>query len=170
MVINTTQQMDEYLRVQMQQSQAPRQLPSGQTSTFTDLLNEALTKNETQGLGSSGLAPSVRQSEMISQMLLNPIEAKSATDPDTDLLQSAFDSASGTLDLWDSYAKKIGSYDDNSLRDAYSILQNIGDQVSQLKSNAANLLSQNANFNSLVNELDIMATTERIKFNRGDYA
>ena len=168
-----TQQMEEFLRIQRQQSaqsQTQYQQQSASTTAFTDLLNEALTQQENKSTGMCGLpVTNANQSEMISKILLNPIDTTSV-DADTDLLQSAFNSASGTLDLWDSYTKKLGSSDANNLRDVYSILENIDDHVNQLKTNAANLPTQNTELNSLVNELEIMATTERIKFNRGDYA
>ena len=109
------------------------------------------------------------QSSMISQMLLGTTQSEPA-DIDEDVIQSAFSQASGTLDMWDSYVNALGSSgQDGSLREAYSLLQGIDGQVSALKSNTASVRGQNAGLDSLVNELDVMTTTEKIKFNRGDY-
>ena len=109
------------------------------------------------------------QASMISQMLLGSTQSESV-DVDEDVIQSAFSQASGTLDMWDSYVNALGSSgQDGSLREAYSLLQGIDGQVSALKNSTASVRGQNAGLDSLVNELDVMTTTEKIKFNRGDY-
>lgn len=110
------------------------------------------------------------QASMISQMLLGTSESQPASE-DEDVIQSAFTQASGTLDMWDSYVNALGSSGKSgSLRDAYSLLQGIDGQVASLKANTAGVRGQNAGLDSLVNELDVMTTTEKFKFNRGDYS
>lgn len=110
------------------------------------------------------------QASMISQMLLGTSESQPA-DQDEDVIQSAFTQASGTLDMWDSYVNALGSSGQSgSLRDAYSLLQGIDGQVASLKANTEGVRGQNAGLDSLVNELDVMTTTEKFKFNRGDYS
>ena len=168
------QSMDEYLRIQRQsQSQTNRQqtqnsAPNTFDAVFSDALN-AQNQNSTNSV--NGLIPhGVGQSQMISQMLLNNVDAQTSQAKESILLQSTFDNASGTLDLLDVYAQKLNSTDKVNLREAYSILETIGDKVEQLKTNAHSLSTPNFNLNSLINEIDIMATTEKIKFNRGDYA
>ena len=107
---------------------------------------------------------------MISQMLLNGAGQSQAANPDAEILQEAFNQASGTLDLWDSYAKTLGSSSGaGSLRDAYALLQGIDSQVAQLKQGTADVRGQNPGFDSLLNELEVMTATEKFKFNRGDY-
>ncbi len=169
-----SQQMDELLRIQAQQQTARTQHPASTTSSpFEAVFSQALnTQQQTTAPMAGGLMPQgAGQAEMISQMLLNPIEQTEQIDATSDLLQSAYDNASGTLDLWDNYAKALGSSSEgSSLRNAYSILENIGDQVAQLKSQSAELANPNNGLKDLINQLEIMTTTERIKFNRGDYA
>ncbi|MCR5813367.1 MAG: hypothetical protein K6G15_02575 [Desulfovibrio sp.] len=168
-----SQQMDELLRIQAQQQSARTQHSASTTSApFEAVFSQALHAQQQTAAPMGGLMPQgAGQAEMISQMLLNPIEPSQQIDATSDLLQSAFDNASGTLDLWDNYAKTLGSASEgSSLRNAYSILEKIDDQVSQLKSQTAELGNQNGGLNALINELEIMTTTERIKFNRGDYA
>lgn len=109
------------------------------------------------------------QASMISQMLLGAAQTESAG-IDEDVIQNAFSQASGTLDMWDSYVNALGSSgQDGSLREAYSLLQGIDGQVAALKNSTESVRGQNAGLDSLVNELDVMTTTEKIKFNRGDY-
>ena len=169
-----SQQMNELLRIQNQPTaQSTRQQTSGASGQFGSLFSEALNSQSGASQASLEAMPPLQagQAAMISQMLLNPIEQTEPLTTQTDPVQSAFDSASGTLDLWDSYTSTLRSSQDGSnLRNAYSILENIGAQVAELKASAAQLSTQNPGLNSLINELDIMTTTERVKFNRGDYA
>ena len=173
MEINS-QHMDELFRIGIQQpAQSNPQKQSGSAEQFDNIFNEALAQSENSSVSvmSDSLLPRPCHADMISKMLLHPIDQDQTSGSETDLLQTAFDTASGTLDLWDSYASTLeSSTGDNTLRKAYSILENIGTQVAQLKSNASSLKSQDYGLKSFINELDIMATTERIKFNRGDYA
>ena len=161
----TTQQIDEYLRLQ-RQSQTTQHSPAT-NGTFDEILSDALTSPSAQGAVSPN--PGTGQTEMICKMLLGSVdtqdEAYSAIDP----VQSAYNSASGTIELWNTYAQKLNnSQESTNLKDAYSILENIDQRVAKLKTNTVAL--QSPEFNSLVNDLEVLTTTERIKFNRGDYA
>ena len=107
---------------------------------------------------------------MISQMLLGATGQTDEANPTEDVLQEAFTQASGTLDMWDSYVSTLGDAGNNgSLRQAYALLQGIDGQVASLKENTAGLRGQNPGLDTLVNNLEVLATTEKFKFNRGDY-
>lgn len=110
------------------------------------------------------------QASMISQMLLGATGQADEANPTEDVLQEAFSQASGTLDMWDSYVSTLGDAGKNgSLRQAYALLQGIDGQVASLKENTAGLRGQNPGLDTLVNNLEVLATTEKFKFNRGDY-
>ncbi|MCR4666188.1 MAG: hypothetical protein K5657_02710 [Desulfovibrio sp.] len=170
-----SQQMEELLRIQSQQAQQTQHnKPAGSGVQFDSLLSEALGSSDKTGETASVasfLPPGAPQTDMVTQMLLNPIEqTQNLTSVDDEILQSAFNSASGTLDLWDSYAKALGSSQEtDALKNASSILDTISQQVSDLKSSAVSMQNQNSGLNSLINELEIMTVTERAKINRGDY-
>ncbi|MBQ7608298.1 MAG: hypothetical protein IJU76_10070 [Desulfovibrionaceae bacterium] len=170
----SSQHMDELFRIERQQSpQQAQKKVTGSAENFGDILNNALVAQEPSDTSPmyTSLLPRSEQADMISKMLLQPLNQDSGEALTPHFLQDTLANASGTLDLWDSYAKTLESASgNNGLRDAYSILENIGVQISQLKNRAASLKSNDFGLNSLINELDIMATTERIKFNRGDYA
>ena len=157
MEINT-EQLEALLRQQEQQATTARR-QTGQSGGFD------------ANAAASPLSPGAAQAGMISQMLLNGAGQSQAADPDAEILQEAFNQASGTLDLWDSYAKTLGSSSSGagSLRDAYALLQGIDSQVAQLKQGTAGVRGQNPGFDSLLNELEVMTATEKFKFNRGDY-
>lgn len=62
-----------------------------------------------------------------------------------------------------------GAGDQGSLKQAYELLQGIDGQVAALKDSTTTLRGQSSGFDSLLNELEVLTTTEKIKFNRGDY-
>ncbi len=170
----SSQHMDELYRIGIQQSpqQTQKKMPAS-ADNFGEIFQNALVAQQPSDTSvTSGLLPRTEQADMISKMLLQPLDDQGEHETSSAvLLQNTLDNASGTLDLWDSYEKTLESASgSNGLRDAYSILENIGAHISQLKSSAESLKSNDFGLNSLINELDIMATTERIKFNRGDYA
>ncbi len=85
--------------------------------------------------------------------------------------EKAFNQASGALDMWESYVNVLGTPGNaGNLRSAYGILEGVEAQVATLKAESGAALKQNPNLASIVNELDVLATTEKFKFNRGDYA
>lgn len=166
----TNDQLEALLRQQSQSSSTSR-TQSAQGSSFEAALTEQLGLENavaTSAISTSATGQS-SQASMISQMLLGTTQTES-TDIDEGVIQSAFDQASGTLDMWDSYVNALGSSgQDGSLRQAYSLLQGIDGQVSDLKTSTAAVRGQNTGLDSLVNELDVMTATEKFKFNRGDY-
>lgn len=165
----TNDQLEALFRQQGQTSGAGRaQAASG---GFEAALNEqlGLESSETASALSTAASGQASQASMISQMLLGVSQTEPAN-ADEDVIQSAFTQASGTLDMWDSYVNALGASEQGgSLRDAYALLQGIDGQVSSLKASTAGVRGQNAGLDSLVNELDVMTTTEKFKFNRGDY-
>ena len=165
----TNDQLEALLRQQGQSSGASRtQAASG---GFEAALNEqlGLGTSDASAAFSSSASGQASQASMISQMLLGATQTEPAN-ADEDVIQSAFNQASGTLDMWDSYVSALGSSEQGgSLRDAYSLLQGIDGQVSSLKASTAGVRGQNAGLDSLVNELDVMTAAEKFKFNRGDY-
>lgn len=170
MEINT-EQLEALLRRQEQQATtARRQASPG--GGFDAILARQLGGGAEQAGATGGLLPpGAAQAGLISQLLLNGAEQSQAADPDAEILQEAFAQASGTLDLWDSYAKTLGSSaDGGSLRDAYALLQGIDSQVARIRQNTVGVRGKNPGFDSLLNELEVMTATEKFKLNRGDYS
>lgn len=166
MEINTTQ-LEALRQLQEQSAQMPRK-NSAQTSDFDAILGQQLAQGVPAGIGKSAIAGN-EQADVYSKILLNQGDSTSeAEDPDTAVLMAAFDQASGTLNLWDSYARTLGtSTTDTALRDAWGLLQGIDAEVAQLRDNPAR--AKSSALDSLLNELEIMTATEKFKFNRGDY-
>lgn len=157
-----TQQLEALLHLQEQQAQLPRKNTAPVTG-FESLLNRQLNGLEQNGVQ----PPMVENANLYTHLLQNDADRQEA-DPDLAVLQAAFDEASGTLDMWDTYTATLGtSTKDTALRDAYSLLEGIDARVAQLRANPA--AGRNAALDAILNELEIMSTTEKFKFNRGDY-
>jgi hypothetical protein len=56
-----------------------------------------------------------------------------------------------------------------NLREAYSVLEQISQAVSELKQDVPKFAATNPSLESMVNELEVLTVTETFKFNRGDY-
>lgn len=144
-----------------------------QANPFDTVLDRQIELAE-QASQASAAAATVRQSgqasaaAMCSQMLLASSDDGTASAGNA--VQRAFAQASGTLDMWDSYVDALQDANaTGSLRHAYVLLQDINAQVASLKAGSATVRGQDAGLDALVNALDVMAVTERFKFNRGDY-
>jgi hypothetical protein len=100
------------------------------------------------------------------------IEAEGAT-PAADLTEkerTAMENVDSLLTEWENYADRLAaSGQEGGLRQAYGVLEHIESGVQKLKQDWPGMDQENPNVGSLVNELEVMAVTEKIKFNRGDY-
>lgn len=73
------------------------------------------------------------------------------------------------LDKWDLYSQALARPDAASLKDVNSLLDGMGTELAALKAALPELGGADEGLAGLVNELEVLATTERIKLNRGDY-
>ncbi len=80
-------------------------------------------------------------------------------------------SLDGLLSELDTYTRELNSGGNTQLRSAYNRLDGIESRLHALKADpaSARLLSDNNGLASIVNEMEVLATTEKFKFNRGDY-
>ncbi len=91
-----------------------------------------------------------------------------ATGQFTEEEQAVMNNMDTLLAKWENYADTLASGPGgDSLKQAYGVLENIETGVKQLKDDLPS--DANAGLGSLVNELEVMTVTEKIKFNRGDY-
>lgn len=163
------EQLEALLRIQEQQAQNARK-STARPGAFDAILGQQMAGAGEASTGASPLPPGAAQATLFSQILLNGAEPDQASDPDAAVLEAAFTQASGTLDLWDSYAKTLGSSAaGGSLRDAYALLEGIDSQVAQLRQNTAGLRGRSSGLDAMLNELEVLTATEKFKFNRGDY-
>ena len=171
MEINTDQ-LEALLRLKEQQAQ---NLPKAgaKPGIFDAILSEQMGGEPSVKLGTAAgtLSTSAAQAAMFSQIMLDRSEADNSLDPDAAVLQAAFEQASGALNLWDAYAKSLGSPGGSAdLKEAYALLQGIDSQVDRMRQDTAALRQANMGLDSVLNELEILSATEKFKFNRGDYS
>ncbi len=151
----------------LQESAAPS--VEGDAEAFQAALSERLDAGAAQAGNPVPSMPGGAQTELISQLLLGAGEDGGDSALSATAAQAAVHDASGALDMWDSYVQTLGSGRPDSLRDAYALLEGIGDKLNGLKRGAPLLEEVMPGFGDLVNRLDVLAATERFKFNRGDY-
>lgn len=83
--------------------------------------------------------------------------------------QAVMENVDGILNQWEKYSGQLASGSSTQLRQAYGTLENIQTGVKKLKDEHPGLDGHSPQLSSLVNELEVMTVTEKIKFNRGDY-
>lgn len=105
--------------------------------------------------------------EMLSQQLEksggldNPL-----TQPQLEELATHIDSLFSQMDT---YSQLLGTPENADMRELYASLESMTDGVKNLKEGYPNMEQQDPLMASMVNELDVLTTTELFKFNRGDY-
>lgn len=159
MKINT-----EQLRpLESEQESKARRAESGEG--FGELLSQELGASEVAS--ASGLQPPV------APLLPHQVAAAgevAATDASTEAGQGVMDTLDTIMGEWENYASQIAaSGSGDALRKADGALSSIESDVAGLKSSYPGLGKDHPGLKSVVDEMEILAVTERIKFNRGDY-
>lgn len=95
-------------------------------------------------------------------------DATEAATPASEEELAAMNTMNTLLSQWEDYADQLaGGASGDSLKKAYGVLTDIESGVQQLKDGLST--TTGSGLGSMVNELEVMATTEKIKFDRGDY-
>jgi hypothetical protein len=149
------------------QSKEARTETSTSSDAFASILAKTVDASATQ---ETGLAAPVLLSTYGALNIAGTqaTEETDASAPSSGEELAAMNDMNTLLTQWDDYANQLadGSSGD-SLKKAYGTLQDIESGVQQLKDGLSS--STSTGLGSMVNELEVMATTEKIKFDRGDY-
>ena len=140
------------------------------TSTaFGDLLNQEVAKTGTDTAKTSAALPPPGGLGALSALMgVGAVESVAPTQAATE--STIVDTVDTLLDKWDQYAQNLqGASGSADLKKACGVLQDIDGTVQQLKGDNPDLAQANPALQGVVSELEVMAVTERIKFNRGDY-
>ncbi len=147
----------------------------------TQAVDEGFGTLLTQQLGSEaqGVASAIAPLEMKAGLLQGVLQGSLASASQNGELanltsaQGMFEEASGQLDDmfagFDGYAAQLTSTQPNAMRAAYGQLETMTDKIAKFRAAFPDMEKQHPELASMVNELDVLATTERFKFNRGDY-
>jgi hypothetical protein len=158
----------EELNALLQQEQAvPKAQPKGEG--FEALLAQELRQPGGDVQGPLPPPPGA-QAGVISRMLLEPLEQAEAVDPSEDAFQQSCQQASGLLDSVNAYVNALSTRGaGGNLKAIYPLLEGLEQQMGVLKQGATPLEAKHAGLAGLINELEVLTTTEKFKFNRGDY-
>lgn len=148
-------------------AQQARKAKEGDAS-FGDLLAQEVEKGAQSASGNVSAAGST--APPLAPAGLYGIKAISAVSDDNQVGQQVMAKVEGILSEWENYAAQLEVPDGEvSLRGANGALEDIENGVQDIRSAWPDLEQDNPELNSVVDELEIMAVTERFKFNRGDY-
>lgn len=167
---------NEQLRA-LQEAEARRAPKTGKefTELFSRELNATAAENTTEAHGVSP-QPGLQGTSLT--MLPNPAlkelqdSLASSTDRqplDAATLTEAAEQMEDLLASLEDYASQLANEEKADLRQAYSLLEGVSNRIDNFKTRFSGLDEQHAGFAALFNELDVLATTETFKFNRGDY-
>lgn len=158
----------DYLKALQQVTELKKPETSGKNSAvsgFEDQLMRALTGNGTEEV----LSPEALAAKDLGSVDLSLSGLVVGNSVKTEDGSELMDEFSRLLDSFDAYAKEIGSNGPVDLKSAYAALEEVSSGLSGLKDRASEQEQRMPGFRAMLNELEVMATTERFKLNRGDY-
>lgn len=135
--------------------------------SFEDLLNRAAEKaaaSQAHTEKTPGQGAGAAMHLTATQMLFPPAKSSESE-------TKAMDTIDNLLSQWENYADQLASAP-HGLRHAHDTLTRISSEIGTLKANwpqQAVAGTPGAGLKSMLDELEVLAVTERIKFDRGDY-
>lgn len=138
------------------------------STAFGDLLNQEVAKSGTETTKTSAPLPPPGGLGTINALVgVGDVETVA---PAADAETAVMEKVENLLDKWDQYAQNLqGGSGAVNLKEAYGVLEDIDGTVQRLKGENPDLAQTHPALQGMVSELEVMAVTERIKFNRGDY-
>jgi len=138
------------------------------STAFGDLLDQEVAKSGTQTAKPSASLPPPGGLGTLSALV--GVSSVETVAPTAAAETGVVDKVEGLLDKWDQYAQNLqGASGAVDLKKAYGVLEDIDGTVQQIKGENPDLAQQHPALQGVVSELEVLAVTERIKFNRGDY-
>ena len=136
---------------------------------FESLLAQQLKTGQNQDASAlAALADPLRLAN-INVAAMAGLEQEEGKSPDDQLVETLTGGMASTLDGFDKMAASLQSNAPDALKDAWSALRNLDGELAGLREEMGRLSKPNTELESMLNELEVLAATERFKFNRGDY-
>ena len=133
---------------------------------FEQVLNQNLSPEQDSGKdqkSSPKISGSTQMAALQTQMQTNSISSTGSQSQ-----TSIREKIDQVLSKWENYSQQLQA-GDSSLKNSFSTLEEIRENISQLQTEISEDSNQDQGIKSILNELEIMAVTEQVKFNRGDY-
>lgn len=155
----------EQLRA-LQENEARRTQQPQAAGDFSDLL--------TRQLGSDSSAPALDAAGLDRPLAPPAVLSPNLVQLSADAEATALSEEAGTrmesmFDTLENYAGEMARNDGADMRSAYATLQQMSSQIAEFKDRFPNAATEQPEMSSMLNELDVLTTTEIFKFNRGDY-
>lgn len=157
-MMNINTEYVEALQKQQETFRKTTETPSG--DGFARVFSKEINRTEVAPAQQAG-----RSAAIDPAMLVSPVASRNDAENST-LLENITGQASGILDAWDRYAGNLAS--GGSQKAAWTSLLGLDEQVQALRGSMKGL--NDPALESVVNELEIMAATEKFRLSRGDYA
>ncbi len=146
---------NEQLAALQRQQEAKQKTTVQDKNLFANLLNEKLEgQPKTETANEQIKVPLVNQ--------LTPTGMSLQTNSEAQLMNRL----DNLLSQWENYAGQLDS-PQKSLRDIYSSFQNLSSDLKQTKADVSP--ETHTILRDVLNEIEVLAETEKIKINRGDY-
>ncbi|GAB6177187.1 hypothetical protein JCM16814_20780 [Desulfobaculum senezii] len=133
---------------------------------FGKLLAETIGKSE-EASKTQGTAPTPPMTGLLPGQILTAQGTDQSGEP-SQTGQHVMDTLENLLNGWENYAAKLGS-PEATLRQADGELTSIENGIADIREKWPNLANDNPQAGAIVDEVEVLAVTERIKLNRGDY-
>lgn len=156
---------NEKLRA-IQEQEAQRARTQKSSDDFTDILSRQLDAG--QAMSADGVSQSPVSAQGVSVLPMTGMQANGLDSNPADF-EEATTRMESMFSTFEQYADTIGREGTGDLREAYSLLESMNSQIAGFKERFPDASAQQPQFASLLNEIDVLATTETFKFNRGDY-
>ncbi|MBU1003894.1 MAG: hypothetical protein KKE73_15390 [Proteobacteria bacterium] len=151
----------------LEQDQAKTKQAQETDKGFGDLLATEVGKTAESAKAQTTSLPPLGAGMLSNQLLAAQAAAGTG---ETQSGQNVMESLENLVSNWEDYAAQVGTTTEGpNLRQANGMLQSIENGVSDLRNKMAGLSGKNPELDAMVEEVEILAVTERIKFNRGDY-
>lgn len=152
----------EQIEALQQQQQQANKAKKVDGAAFGEVLNQEVQQGDTQKAATTLPVPGLQTMNPLLQVQ-QAAQVQTAQVSESEFVGKV-EKLFGKLD---DYAQQLGSGE--GLKQAYSTLEGIQGGVESLKKDWPGVNSENPELGSIVSELEVMAATEQIKFNRGDY-
>ena len=153
----------EQLKHLLEQNQKEKAGKSPADRSFQDILNTTIQPEKDSSPPASPLKDTSKLYALQTELQTSNI---TQARPDDGHGQEIMNRLESVLDQWEKYSQSLKTPD---LRNSFSILESIRHDLQNLQAELGQDSESAPGVNSLLNELEVMTVTERIKFNRGDY-
>jgi len=149
--------------LQQQQQQQAKKAGKVDGAAFGEFLNQEVQQGQPQKTAAPPVPGLHAMNPMLHVEQVAPVQTAQVSEGE---FVGKVEQLFGQLE---SYAQQLDSSADGGLKQAYQTLEGIQGGVDSLKKDWPGVASENPELGSIVSELEVMAVTEKIKFNRGDY-